>query len=152
MQHAAASVCTLHMAGACRSSRFRPTMAIVRKAKYPFSTLRSRVMHSSASGSQIGDLQPSKIWTCACLRDAFLLHRCTLLTGTNARLHGDAFSPHSPPCGSGLASVDGLSTIDRKGRLTGQGCRPHRSVLSACRGCSLTMKARDCTVNTDRFR
>ncbi len=57
MQHAAASVCTLHMAGACRSSRFRPTMAIVRKAKYRFSTLRSRVMHRSASGSQIGDLQ-----------------------------------------------------------------------------------------------
>ena len=32
-------------------------MAIVRKAKYRFSTLRSRVMHRSASGSQMGDLQ-----------------------------------------------------------------------------------------------
>lgn len=41
---------------ACRASRFRPTMAAVRKAKYRFSTLRSRVMHRSASGSQMGDM------------------------------------------------------------------------------------------------
>ena len=30
-------------------------MTAVRKAKYRFSTLRSRVMHRSASGSQAGD-------------------------------------------------------------------------------------------------
>ena len=30
-------------------------MTAVRKAKYRFSTLRSRVMHRSASGSQVGD-------------------------------------------------------------------------------------------------
>ena len=31
-------------------------MTAVRKAKYRFSTLRSRVMHRSASGSQVGEL------------------------------------------------------------------------------------------------
>ena len=36
-------------------------MTAVRKAKYRFSTLRSRVMHRSASGSQMGDsMQPMR--------------------------------------------------------------------------------------------
>ena len=80
-------------------------MAIVRKAKYRFSTLRSRVMHRSASGSQIGDLQRQNsslsVQLSGWSTSLTLPHR----QGLTLACVGMLSLPYSPAC-SGAASVD----------------------------------------------